>query len=84
MFISRFAVTQNKDMRKRADRRALKFIDYEYLEYLGSGMVYLSFKVGEDQVIFLDDKSNAKWLVSECNKYIIGSGVTDKIYRSIN
>ena len=81
MYISRFAVTQNKDMKKRAERKALKFIDYVYSDYLGNGIVYLSFKVENEQVIFLDDRSSAKWLISECNKYIVGSGVLNKIYK---
>ena len=81
MYISRFAVTQNKDMKKRTERKALKFTDYDYSDYLGNGVVYLSFKVENEQVIFLDDRSNAKWLISECNKYIVGSGVLNKIYK---
>ena len=81
MYISRFAVTQNKDMKKHAERKALKFVDYDYSDYLGNGIVYLSFKVENEQVIFLDDRSNAKWLISECNKYIVGSGVLNKIYK---
>lgn len=84
MFISRFALTQNKDMRKRVERKALKFSDYDYQEYIGNGMVYLAFNVNVEgeKVIFLDDRLNAKWLVSECNKYIVGSGVLNKIYTS--
>ena len=82
MYTSRFAVTQNKDMKKRAERKALKFADYDYLDYLDNGIVYLSFKVENEQVIFLDDRSSAKWLISECNKYIVGSGVLNKIYKA--
>ena len=81
MIISRFDVTQNKDMRKRADRKALKFSDYSSKDYLGEGLVYLSFIIDGVKVIFIDDRSNAKWLISECNKYIVGSGVLNKIYR---
>ena len=81
MFVSRFSITQNKDMRKRAERKALKFVDYDYQEYLGDGIVYLVFKVESEAVIFLDDRQNAKWLVSECNRYIVGSGVLNKIYK---
>mgnify|MGYP003594230610 CR=1 FL=1 len=80
--LTRFDITQNKNMRKRADRKALKFDQYKNQSYIGDGIVHLVFSAENIDVVFLDDRLNSAWLVSECNNYIVGSGVLNKIYRS--
>lgn len=80
--ITRFDITTNKNIKKRADRKALCFADFSNYSYIGEGIMHLVFTVNGDEVVFLDDRLNSKWLVSECNKYIVGSGVTNKIYRN--
>lgn len=82
MIITRFSITQNKDMKKRMDRKALTYSQYSEQTYIGDGIVHLTFLVNGEKVVFLDDRLNAKWLVSECNKYIVGSGVLNKVYKS--
>lgn len=79
---TRFDITVNKNMRKKADRKALSFINFCKDTYVGDGIVHLLFKVDQKEIVFLDDHLNAKWLVSECNDFIVGSGVINKIYRS--
>lgn len=79
---TRFDITQNPNMRKRADRKALRYVNFLHYTHVAEGIMYLVFQVDGEEVIFLDDHLNAAWLVSECNKYIVGSGVLNKIYRS--
>lgn len=79
---TRFDITQNKNMRKRADRKALSYSHFASYAHVGEGIIYLVFNIDGTDVIFLDDRLNASWLVSECNNFIVGAGVLNKIYRS--
>ena len=79
---TRFNITQNKNIRKKADRKALSFSNYINLSYVGEGIVHLVFSVDGNDVIFLDDTMLANWLVSECNKFIVGRGVLNKAYKT--
>ena len=80
--LTRFDITQNPNMRKRAERTAVRYANFQNYSYVAEGIVHLTFQVEGEDVIFLDDRLNSTWLVSECNKYIVGSGVLNKIYRS--
>lgn len=79
---TRFDITQNKNIRKKAERKALRFSDYVNQTHVGDGIVHLVFNVDGKDVIFLDDYTFANWLVSECNDYIVGRGVLNKAYRT--
>lgn len=80
--LTRFDITENKNMKKRAERKALSFVHFKNYSYIAEGIIHIVFNIDGSDVVFLDDRLNAKWLVSECNKYIVGSGVLNKIYRS--
>ena len=79
---TRFDITQNPNMRKRTDRKALSYIHFQHYTHVAEGIIHLVFNIDGTEVAFLDDHLNATWLVSECNKYIVGSGVLNKIYRN--
>ena len=80
--LTRFDITQNPNMRKRAERTAVRYANFQNYSYVAEGIVHLTFQVEGEDVIFLDDRLTSTWLVSECNKYIVGSGVLNKIYRN--
>ena len=83
MLITRFSITQNPNMRKRRqDRKALRFDNFKSYSYVAEGIILLEFEVEGKAVQFLDDRTNATWLVSECDDYIVGSGVLNKVYRA--
>lgn len=79
---TRFDITQNKNIRKKADRKALSYKHFVHYSHVAETIFHLVFNIDGTEVIFLDDHLNATWLVSECNNYIVGSGVLNKIYRS--
>ena len=82
MLITRFSITKNNNIRKhRADRKAVRFTNFKSYSYVAEGIILMDFEVDGKLVQFLDDTTNAKWLVSECDDYIVGSGVLNKIYK---
>ena len=80
--LTRFDITQNPNMRKRAERTAVRYVNFQNYSYVTEGIVHLVFNIDGTEVVFLDDRLNAAWLVSECNNYIVGSGVLNKIYKN--
>ncbi len=78
--ISAKNISQNKNANKRRQRTALRFDQFASTEHISDNIYRLDFKVNDQQVTFLCDLYHPDWIVSECDDFIIGSGVIKKCF----
>ena len=74
------SMSQNKNARKRRDRIALRYENMSAFTHIADNIYHSTFKVDDKEVVFIFDIYHPKWVVSECDDYIIGSGVIKKMF----
>ena len=74
------SISQNKNAGKRRHRIALRYEQFKSLDHIADNIYRIAFAVEDKEVIFITDLFSPKWVVSECDDYIIGSGVIKKCF----
>lgn len=84
MRITARSLSKNKKAHVKRQRTAVKCESFKELSYIGEGILYFSFWINEEKTefcVFLRDPSSPAWVVSECDEYLMGSGVVGKLLR---